>query len=62
MTIDPRERIPLHRELLQEQMADIGTMSIIWRTVPIIMAKGITGPECIINRATFRVWKWDRKD
>jgi peptide/nickel transport system substrate-binding protein len=62
ITIDFRERIPLHRQLLQEQMVDIGTMPIIWLTVPIIMAKGVTGPEYIINRATHYIWKWDRKD
>jgi len=62
ITIDPRERIPLHRELLQEQMVDIGTMPIIWLTVPIIMVKGMTGPEYVINRATHYIWQWDRQD
>jgi peptide/nickel transport system substrate-binding protein len=61
ITIDPRERAALHRELLDEQMVDIGTMPIIWLTVPIIMSKGMTGPEYIINRATHHIWQWERQ-
>jgi hypothetical protein len=34
VTIDPRERVNLHRQLLQEQMGDVALMPLYWELAP----------------------------
>jgi len=60
VAIEPREQTDLHRQLVQEQMGDIALMPLHWAAVPILMARGVTGPQTISNRATFHIWQWDR--
>lgn len=59
-TINPTERIALHRELLREQMGDIALMPLYWQVVPILMVEGIVGPKMQTNEATHNIWEWDR--
>jgi peptide/nickel transport system substrate-binding protein len=61
VTIEPRARIDLHHQLLDEQMVDIAVMPLFWEVVPILMLQGITGPQMALNEATHNVWQWDRK-
>jgi len=56
-TIDLRERIPLHRELLQELMGDVALMPTFWRIDAVLMHKGVTGLD---GRTTWNVFQWDR--
>jgi len=56
-TIDERERIPLHRELLQELMGDVALMPTFWRIDAVLVLKGVTG---IDGRTTWNVSQWDR--
>ncbi len=60
VTIDRSEQIPLHRQLLQEQMTDIAVMPLYWLISPILMLKGIRGPQMAYNIPNFNMWEWDR--
>jgi peptide/nickel transport system substrate-binding protein len=60
VTIASTERIALHRELLQEQMADIALMPLYWQVSPVLMLKGITGPKIQGSEATTNIWQWDK--
>jgi peptide/nickel transport system substrate-binding protein len=60
VAIDPRDQIPLHRQLLQEQMTDIAVMPLYWLVSPILMLKGIRGPQMAYNVPNFNMWEWDR--
>jgi peptide/nickel transport system substrate-binding protein len=59
-TIDPRERIPLHRQLLQEQMADVALMPLSWEVFPALIRAGITGITLDGNDGTAHIHQWQR--
>ncbi|MEA2641594.1 MAG: peptide/nickel transport system substrate-binding protein [Chloroflexota bacterium] len=44
VTIDPRLRVPLQRQLLQEQLGDVALMPLYWEVTPVVTVQGITGP------------------
>jgi len=59
VTIDPRERINLHRQLLQEQMGDVALMPLYWEFAPIFMVKGVK--DSVVGvRTGFRFHQWDK--
>jgi peptide/nickel transport system substrate-binding protein len=60
-TIDARARLQLHRELLQEQMGDVGIMPLYWDVAPLIMARGVSGPIGGGGRVIPNFFGW-RKD
>ena len=41
ITIDPGQRVLLHRQLLQEQMGDVAVMPLYWEYAPIFMLQGV---------------------
>jgi len=41
-TIDPREQIGLHRQLLQEAMSDVAVMPLYWEQRPHLVLQGVT--------------------
>jgi peptide/nickel transport system substrate-binding protein len=59
-TINPTDRIALHRDLLREQMGDVALMPLYWQVVPILMVEGVVGPKMQSNEATHNIWEWDR--
>jgi peptide/nickel transport system substrate-binding protein len=59
-TINPTERIGLHRDLLREMMGDVALMPLYWQVVPILMVEGVVGPKMQSNEATHNIWEWDR--
>jgi peptide/nickel transport system substrate-binding protein len=61
VTIDPRERLPLHRELLQAQMGDVALMPLYWEVVPTLMLKGVTGPKHVRNDSTHNIFEWNKQ-
>ena len=61
VTIDERERLPLHRQLLQEQMTDIALMPLLWEVQPLLVRKDITGPRMSGNEGTIHIYQWDRE-
>jgi len=44
VTIDPGERLILHRELLEAQMGDVALMPLWWEVSPVPMVRGLEGP------------------
>ena len=61
VTVDARERLPLHRELLQEQMGDIALMPLSWEVVPVLIRGGVTGVTVDANNGTEHIYRWDRR-
>jgi len=61
VTMNPRERLPLQRDLVQEQVGDVGMFWLYWEVAPILMVKGVTGPRLINNTGTVNVFEWDRE-
>jgi peptide/nickel transport system substrate-binding protein len=59
-TIDPRERINLHRQLLQEQMGDVALMPLYWEYAPIFMLKGVKD-SVVGARTGYRFFEWDKE-
>lgn len=60
-TIDERERLPLHRQLLQEQMGDVALMPLSWEVFPAIIRGGIAGVTLDGNDATGHIHLWKRE-
>jgi peptide/nickel transport system substrate-binding protein len=61
-TIDPRARLPLHRELLQVQMGDVPLMPLYWEVAPILMVDGVTIPTAAQFATTgWDIMRWDKR-
>lgn len=43
-TIDPSQRIALHRQLLQQQMGEVAVMPLYWEVTPVPTVRGLDGP------------------
>ncbi len=59
LTIEPRERLPLHQQLLQEGMGDVAFMPLYWSVQPLVMVKGVKGPQRGLT-AGWNFAQWDR--
>jgi hypothetical protein len=59
VTMDPRERLPLHRDLVREQAGDVGVFWLYWEVAPILMLSGVKGPRLVNNTGTLNVFEWD---
>jgi peptide/nickel transport system substrate-binding protein len=57
-TIDERQQVALHRQLLQEAMGDVALMPLIWEVEPVLVAKGVTGVKM---SNTYNIFEWDKK-
>lgn len=57
VTVAPDERLRLHRELLREQMADIGLMPLYWQVNPVLALKGVKG----FDLDTWNFFGWDKE-
>jgi peptide/nickel transport system substrate-binding protein len=60
-TIDARERLNLHRQLLQAQMGDVAVYPLYWEVAPILMLKGINGPRAVRNQVTVNIFEWTKE-
>jgi peptide/nickel transport system substrate-binding protein len=60
-TVDPRERIPLHQQLVQEHMANVAMFPLYWQVVPVLMLKGIKGPRPNQKRPMTNIFEWNRE-
>ncbi|MBM2812858.1 MAG: hypothetical protein HW416_3617 [Chloroflexi bacterium] len=56
-TIPTAERLPFHRQLIQEMLGDIAFMPLFWEYDPYLFAKGMKG----INGGLWNVDTWDRE-
>ena len=59
-TIPPAEQQVLHRALLAETMGKAMMYPLYWESVPIIMVKGVTGPNMLGSVTTMDIHKWDK--
>lgn len=59
--VDPRERIPLHRQFLQEVLTDVGTIPLYWEVVPVLSLGGIKSHKVVKTTATWNFFEWDRR-
>jgi len=60
VTIDPRETVPLHRQLLQEGLGDVALIPLYFDVDAIVMLKGVKGPI----GGTYVEWnffEWDKE-
>jgi len=57
-TISPAARLPLHRELLQEQLSTLVIMPLYWEYNPFFVLKGVTG---ITNGGAWNIFQWNRE-
>jgi peptide/nickel transport system substrate-binding protein len=56
-TIDPRARIQLQQQLLEEQMGDVALMPLYWPVEPTLVLKSVRGVQ---DRSTWNVWRWQK--
>lgn len=61
VTIDPRERTTIHRELLQEGLGDVAVMLFYWQIVPTITLKGVRTHPVAPNLETWDFIYWDKE-
>ena len=61
VTIDDRERLALHRDLLREQMEDIALMPLLWEVQPLLVRKGLVGPRMTGNEGTTYIYQWEKQ-
>jgi peptide/nickel transport system substrate-binding protein len=59
-TMNPRERLPLQRDLVREQVGDVGMFWLYWEVAPILMVKGVKGPRLVNSTGTWNIFEWDR--
>ncbi|MBI4213410.1 MAG: hypothetical protein HY534_03805 [Chloroflexi bacterium] len=60
-TIPPAEQQVLHRALLAETIGKAMLFPLYWESVPIIMLKGVTGPNMLGSVTTMDIHKWDKE-
>ena len=61
LTVDQRERLPLHRELLKEQMEDLALMPLVWEVMPLLVRKDTRGPRLARNEGTLNIHEWSKQ-
>ncbi|MBM2809517.1 MAG: hypothetical protein HW416_276 [Chloroflexi bacterium] len=60
-TIDPRARVPLHRDLLRVAMDDLSFMPLYWEVFPILARGTVTGPLYPAKSdSTWNIVEWDK--
>ena len=60
VAIDQRERLNLHRQLLQAILGDLALMPLIWEVEPVAMLRGISGPISNGGVSTWNMYRWDK--
>ena len=59
-TLDPRERLPIAQQLVQEYTADVPIMPLWWEIFPMLMLQGVQGPRPNFVSPTANIFEWDR--
>ena len=60
LTIDPRERLPLAQQLVQEYTSEVALLPLWWEIFPMLMLQGIKGPRTNFLLPTANIFEWDR--
>jgi peptide/nickel transport system substrate-binding protein len=56
VTVDERERVALHRQLLQEGLNDVLAIPLYWQTDPVFALRGVRGLK---GSSTWNMFEWD---
>lgn len=59
-TLDPREQLPIQQQLVQELTGDVAWMPLYWQVSPVLMLKGVKGPNPTSPGPTQNPFEWDR--
>ena len=60
-TIDPQERVSIHRQLLQEGLGDVAVMLLYWQTVPVLALKGVRSHPVAPDHVAWDFFSWDKE-
>lgn len=60
-TLDPRQQIPVHGQLLQELLGDAPIMPLYWQMDALLALKGVKSHKTAGNIATWNFFGWDRQ-
>jgi ABC-type oligopeptide transport system substrate-binding subunit len=60
-TIDPRDRIGLHRQLIQEVMGSVAVLPLYWEVAPVVLLKGVKGHPFVHSSSTWKFIEWDKE-
>lgn len=58
VTIEPREILNLHREIVREAFTDVALFPLYFQLTPMLLREGVTGPE---DGTPLNAWKWDKR-
>jgi peptide/nickel transport system substrate-binding protein len=58
VTLEERDQIQLHRQLLQETTADIALMPLYWQVDPVIVVRGVSG---VTYNGTSNIFEWKKQ-
>jgi len=59
-TIDPRARLSISQQLVQEYTADIPLLPLWWEVFPMLMLEGVKGPRPNFVLPAANIFEWDR--
>jgi peptide/nickel transport system substrate-binding protein len=60
-TLDPREQLPIQQQLVQELTGDVAWMPLYWQVSPVLLLKGVKGPNAASPGPTANPFEWDKE-
>jgi len=60
-TLDPREQLPIQQQLVQELTGDVAWMPLYWQVSPVLLLKGVRGPDPTSAAPTANAFQWDKQ-
>lgn len=61
ITIEPNQRVDLHKQLLEEALNDVSIIPLWWEYAPILALKGVRGIGALIDTSnTWNVFEWSK--
>jgi peptide/nickel transport system substrate-binding protein len=59
-TLDPRARLPIAQQLVQEYTSDVALMPLWWEVFPMLMLQGVKGPRPNFVLPLANIFEWDK--
>jgi peptide/nickel transport system substrate-binding protein len=60
-TLDPRDRLPLERDLMQEYSSNVALTPLWWAVYPQLVLAGVKGPQPTWVDPTTNIFQWDKE-
>jgi ABC-type transport system substrate-binding protein len=60
-TIDPRQRLPIERDLVQAVIGDLVMMPFYWETLPVLKVKGVKDHKVRTGTNAWFFFDWDKE-